>query len=260
MQLFFIFLLIVLGIIAVAATTLAIIKKKKLYWSFSGAALLLVVGVSFGFYSWHVKDESYKSGDYEGAGASVESSSIPSDVVESNKEAAGVDDDQSSDTESDESTDKNTLFTLDDGTNVEKISSTTYSPEISDNSWGNGELYISKAYVAKTESFTYENNDYEGIIGIRYSFDAKKDSTIFDGQSKLSTSDGQEALRALDMPIGVSTDISDIDSGVSKNGEQYFFISDFSKPASIRWRFSAEDRNNDDADMKDFDITIPLKN
>lgn len=61
------------------------------------------------------------------------------------------------------------------------------------------------------------------------------------------------------MPANVEKNIGDINSGVSKDGEAFFFIPTYSKLSSIRWKFDAEDTANNDADLKKFDITIPLE-
>jgi len=113
----------------------------------------------------------------------------------------------------------------------------------------------------KTKSFSYDDGDgskdYNGLIQVNYTYKATSDGTLYDDQTVLSTSDGQQ----VDVDSEDSTIVGDINSGVTKKGTAIFFMpnSDYGQVTSVRLKIDAIPQSDDSADMHTFDMTVPLR-
>lgn len=222
-------------------------RKKSIWFSVIGALVILFTLANI--YSAHTTSEANDQDNYKSA-ISDTSSSEPS---------------PSSSSKQSESKDEpgTTTGKLSDNTAYTMIDSKKYSPKTADTTWKSGNLSIKNVYIVKTKPFKYYDGEsskkINGIVIISYSYKSGEDVTLYDGQSKLSTSDGQQ----VDVDNDDSKDIGDIDKGVTKKGESVFLLenmSDASKISSVRWRFDASPQNKDDDDiLHSFDFQIPLK-
>lgn len=220
--------------------------KRKVVWiSIAGALILIFTLINV--YSTHTTGEA--SNQDSSATASSASSSDESQTSSSAKEQ--------------DSKSSTTTGKLSDDTTYTLVDSKKYLPKITDTSWKSGSLSIKNVYITKTKPFKYSDGEgsktINGMVVLSYSYKSGEDVQLFDGQSKLSTNDGQQ----VDIDSSDSKDISDIDKGVTKQGEAVFLLenmSDVKKINNIRWRFDASPQNDDDDDiLHSFDFQIPLK-
>lgn len=140
----------------------------------------------------------------------------------------------------------------------------TYSPELSDKSWANTEIYVSKIDVYKTDGVYNDSDDKEfnGVVAVDMSVTAGQDISAYPTQGTLNTSDGQQI--EADTFDSDSFD-GDINSGATANGIVYFLIPNMSSASdltSLRLKFDASydsDDYEDDNQFKTYDLTIPLE-
>lgn len=127
-------------------------------------------------------------------------------------------------------------------------------------SW-NGNLHITRVTVSTTKPFSYDGDDgtvtCRGFIQVDYSFTASSDITLYDDQTVLSTSDGQQTT----VDSTDSTMVGDINKGVTKKGVASFFLpkSDINTIATIRLKLDVVPQDINSDDLHTFDITIPLE-
>ena len=222
-------------------------KWYKRWYTWTGL-VVLIAAISGGGYAYHVHRVNEEFANVQIVPASSSDSSSSDDEDES-----------STDTNSNDSDDS--TITLSDGTEVDVKKQEVFDPQYGDTSFGGSDLEVTAVTVGTAEPFTYTDDDdndtdAEGFVAVRYSYTAGKDSTMFDDQAVLNTSDGQQ----IDVDSMDSKDIDQINSGATKKAMLVFMVPKISKTSqfsSIRLKF---DVNPDDStDFHTYDMTMSLK-
>lgn len=224
-------------------------KWYKRWYTWTGVIVFMIC-VTGGIIAYHSHQEAEQASNVQAVYTSSSSSDSGSD-----------DEDSSSDTNSTDSESDDPTLTLSDGTDVNVKKQQAFNPKYGDTSFRGSDLEVVDVTVATTESFTYTDDDdnetdAEGYIVVRYTYTAGTDSTMFDDQAVLNTSDGQQ----IDVDSQDSTDIDEINSGATKKGTLVFMVPNISKTnqfSSIRLKFDVNPDNS--SDFHTYDMTMQLK-
>ncbi|WP_125572829.1 hypothetical protein [Levilactobacillus huananensis] len=209
--------------------------------------IIVIGGVGFAVHQQRLQSQD------QGTEAVLESSSSE------DSNSSGTDSDSESDTN--DSTSDDSDVQLSDGTDVSIKKRQTFKSNYGDTSFNNSDLEVTGVNVATTDIFSYDDDDNgntseEGFIAVSLSFTAGADMTLFDGQSVLNTSDGQQ----INIASMESQKIDDINSGATKKAVLVFFVPHLNKTnqfSSIRLKMDAD--TGDSGTLHTYDITIPLK-
>jgi len=185
------------------------------------------------------------------------------DAAPTTKTATTDDDSDDSDAES-ESSDSSKTISI-DSTDVKLTDSNVYKTDFSDKSWSGTNVSISKIMVATTDGFTYDDGDgdedYEGLIMVKFNITAGRDISIYPTQGTLSTDDGQQI--EADSYDGDDFD-GDLDSGTKASGYAVFPIKKLSSVdqfTTLRIKFDASydtDDIDDENDFHTYDVSLNL--
>lgn len=178
-----------------------------------------------------------------------------------NQDSESSTEDSSSTSTSTKEDTKTLHVTLNDGTKVTGTDETTYKPDFSDSSWHGNELHVTLVNVFTTNPYDYSDDDdgdytAHGLVYVEMNYTPTEDIETLVNEVTISTDTGVESnVDYLDSVIPDS-----IDSGVTKNFELIFPISDISSSddfSTLRLKFPMS-TDDDSADMHDYDLSIDL--